>query len=64
MMLTSRIFVYMVSNIGFYRFDFIGNKQQLIGPNGLDIFNADDPNGSNHKIAITDNTNELKFYNR
>ncbi|RKY93659.1 MAG: hypothetical protein DRQ13_09190, partial [Ignavibacteriae bacterium] len=55
---------YKKGNSGLYKIYLDGNITHLLSIQAEDIFRANDPSGSNHKIAISDHTNELKFYNR
>ena len=55
---------YKKSNGVLHKIYLDGSAAFLLSIPAEDIFRAYDPNGSNHKIAITDKTNELKFYNR
>jgi len=58
------VFGYMAGSSGLYRVDLNANISQLLFVDARDTFRADDPSGSNHKIAVTDRTNVLKLYNR
>jgi len=58
------VFGYMAGSYGLFRVDLNANILQLIPVNAQDVFRADDPSGSSHKIAVTDRTNVLKLYNR
>lgn len=55
---------YKKSNGVLHKIYLDGSTTYLLSIQALDIFRADDPSGIDHKIAITDNTNKLKFYNR
>jgi len=61
---SDNINAYKISSDGLYKVDINGNVSQIASLWPTDVFRVNDPNGSNHKIAVTDHTNQLKLFDR